>query len=277
MPTPRFALIGVGYVAEKHLRAIKAVGGVLVVACDIASNVGVLDRYFPECEFYANETAFWNRVAVPQEANCAVDWVTVATPNNVHDPHVTMAMQLGHNVLIEKPPTIARYSRRAGESRLYPVFQLRHIPSIRNHSGRNDEGRPRQVRIVYHAPRGDWYRKTWKGDPRQSGGILLNLGSHLLDLCHWLWGHDPRIGECSLSEDFYFGVHYHPDAVVSVELASTGEAQRTMLVDGHEFDLSPGLDLHTEVYRAALRGERVPLEDVAAVLRTVERIKEKAK
>jgi UDP-N-acetyl-2-amino-2-deoxyglucuronate dehydrogenase len=262
----------VGYVAEKHLRAIKAVGGELVAACDIASNVGVLDRYFPKCSFFSNETAFWNHVGMEP-----VEWVTVATPNNLHDPHVRMAVDLAQEgVVVEKPPALADEPKET-EVWVYPVFQLRHIPSIRNHSGRNDDGRPRQVRIVYHAPRGDWYRKTWKGDPRQSGGILLNLGSHLLDLCHWLWGHDPRIGECSLSDDFYFGVHYHPDAVVSVELASTGKAQRTMLVDGHEFDLSPGLDLHTEVYRAALRGERVPLEDVAAVLRTVERIKEKAK
>jgi UDP-N-acetyl-2-amino-2-deoxyglucuronate dehydrogenase len=184
----RFGLIGAaGFVAPRHMAAIKAVGGDLVAACDPHDSVGILDRYFPNCWYTTNLREFF------VESNNRLDYISICTPNHLHATHCNMAIEVGAEAICEKPLTTTEASlERLNRGKVWPILQLRCHPAViewQKSRPKNRVRKPRyKVEVEYYTPRGHWYHASWKGDPDKSGGILANIGIHLFDLCHYLFG-----------------------------------------------------------------------------------------
>jgi UDP-N-acetyl-2-amino-2-deoxyglucuronate dehydrogenase len=183
-----------GFVARRHLDAIRAVGGTLVAACDVSDSVGVLDSFFPHAMFFLDQDEFAAFLSVPRNR---VDYVAVCTPSDLHEEHCGLALSLGADVILEKPPVLnpggigrlASLERRSGAV-VHPVLQLRYHPEIDafrsevlRHAGRHPE-----IVARYVARRGQWYHASWKGDALRSGTIVYNFGIHLFDVLAWIFG-----------------------------------------------------------------------------------------
>ncbi|GAG49488.1 unnamed protein product, partial [marine sediment metagenome] len=175
-----FVLIGAaGFVAPRHMQAIKEVGGNLIAALDPHDSVGILDKYFPNCEFF---TEFEQFDRFCEENKNKIDWVSICSPNYLHDAHCRFGLRIGANVICEKPlvlrernlDALKRLEEETG-GRIYTVLQLRlaDIPSFGS-AVENKGGE-----IIYITPRGKWYDYSWKADIRKSGGIIFNIGIHL--------------------------------------------------------------------------------------------------
>jgi UDP-N-acetyl-2-amino-2-deoxyglucuronate dehydrogenase len=155
------AIIGLGYVAPKHLDAIKAVGGELVAACDLRDVAGILDSYAPGCRFFQDPCAFF---CFCEDAG--VEWVSVCTPNHLHAAHARIAHRAGCKVIVEKPVCLNEQERRAiSETGAFPVMQLRHLQSIKN-ARAGIMPADNVVDVEYMTHRGLWYDQSWKGDER---------------------------------------------------------------------------------------------------------------
>jgi UDP-N-acetyl-2-amino-2-deoxyglucuronate dehydrogenase len=191
----RFALIGAaGFVARRHLDAIRAIGGVLVCAHDVSDSVGVLDSYFPETRFFVRRAEFVDFLMGPDDR---VDYLVVCTPSDLHEQDVQSALAIGANVIVEKPPVLspegvlklAALQRQTGLT-VHPVLQLRYHPDIEalRQSVLCAPGRHLDIDARYVTRRGPWYHVSWKGDPRRSGTIVYNFGIHLFDVLTWIFG-----------------------------------------------------------------------------------------
>ncbi len=188
----RFALIGAGgYIAPRHMKAIKEIGGQLVAALDPCDAVGILDGFFPDVQFFLEPEVFEAYIE-----DHPVDWVSVASPNYLHEAHIRLGLRHGANVLCEKPLVLepeslgrlAAFEERTGR-RVYAVLQLRVHPDLmalrQKLQGHQDK---REVVLTYITSRGPWYLKSWKADERKSGGVAPNIGIHFFDLLLWYFG-----------------------------------------------------------------------------------------
>lgn len=282
-----FALVGAaGFVAPRHMQAIAETGNTLVAAVDPHDSVGVIDRYFPDAAFFTEVERFdrfleKRRRLSEQER---VHYISICSPNYLHDAHVRLALRVGAHAICEKPLVIspwnldqlaaleAEYGRR-----VYPVVQLRLLPQLRELAARLHAG-PRErvdVELTYITARGRWYDVSWKGMTEKSGGLALNIGIHFFDLLIWLYG-QPRSSQVVLSQpDKMSGVfeleHARVRWYLSVDradLPATARAAgktafRRLVAGGQELDLSEGAgDLHTAVYRDVLAGGGCTIEDV---------------
>ncbi|WP_337844911.1 Gfo/Idh/MocA family oxidoreductase [Thermus sp.] len=270
----RFALIGVGYIAPRHLKAIKDTGNLLTAALDPGATAGILDSYFPEAAFFTEPEVFEAHLE-----DHPVDWVAIASPNHLHEAHIRMALRQGAHALCEKPLVLepesldrleeleGRYGRR-----VYTVLQLRVHPALQALKEKLS-GEAKDVLLTYITGRGPWYLKSWKGDLRKGGGLATNIGIHFFDLLYWYFG-----------KTLYLEVHVRTDTVVagylelerarvrwflSIDPSYVPEAlraegwrtYRSIAIEGEEVEFSEGFtDLHTEVYRRALAGEGFGLE-----------------
>ena len=196
----RFALIGAaGYIAPRHMRAIKDLGHELVVAYDVNDSVGIIDSLHPQAEFFTDFERFYDFCwRQKRSAATALDYVIVASPNHLHHAHSTAALRLGCDVICEKPlvPTpdllddLALVERETGQ-RLFNILQLRHHDAIRALQAKvaaAPAGEKFDVELTYITSRGKWYHQSWKGDPRQSFGVATNIGVHFFDMLHFVFG-----------------------------------------------------------------------------------------
>lgn len=175
----RFALAGVGFIASRHLEAIKAVGGELIAACDVNDSVGVLDKYFINTKFFTKPDEFEKCLN-----NNIPDYLVICTPNYSHIDYLQMADRLGIQSICEKPLVIHPIELNLFKD-TNAIVQLRYADNLEKIQPVNGE-----IEIKYSTPRGDWYHKSWKGDDNLSGGLLTNIGIHLFDLMIYLFG-DP--------------------------------------------------------------------------------------
>jgi UDP-N-acetyl-2-amino-2-deoxyglucuronate dehydrogenase len=282
-----FALIGAaGYIAPRHLQAISDTGNRLVAAVDPHDSVGVLDRYFPDARFFTEIERFdrhlerLRRERRPER----VDYVTVCSPNYLHDAHSRLGLRIRADVICEKPLTINPWNLEAlteleqefGQ-RVYTILQLRLVPALQQLKLELERARPRQraqLCLSYVTRRGPWYQTSWKGDPSKSGGVAMNIGVHFFDLLLWLFG------ACRRSE-----VHYAaPEKMagyldlewadvtwfLSLDrqdlppgyLAQGKPAFRSLSMNGQEIEFSEGFtELHTAAYREILAGRGFGLAD----------------
>lgn len=267
MKHPRFALIGAaGFVAPRHMEAIAAVGGDLVCALDPHDSVGILDKHFPDCEFFTQPERFERRL----HASADIDYVVVCSPNHLHDTHVRMGLYAGCNVICEKPlclnpanlDAITAAEKASGKRvfvvlqlRLHPeVIRLRQVIHLRQRDG--DLSRPR-VSLDYCTPRGRWYGTSWKGDEAQSGGVLTNIGIHMFDALMYIFGDTAPLGRIQeRSTATVMGSLTLPQADIQWRLSTAGrEARRLLQIDDQAIDLSAGFDAaHTRVYADILGG-----------------------
>lgn len=284
----RFALIGAaGYIAPRHLKAIKDVGGVLVAALDKSDSVGVLDSFFPEAAFFTEFERFDRYLELLKCDGGGVDYVSVCSPNYLHDAHVRFALRLGADAICEKPLSVNPWNVRALAGiedvtgrRINTILQLRLSPvvrAIKDYVGA--PGSKHKVSLVYTAPRGRWYDYSWKGDESKSGGIIFNIGIHLFDLLCWLFGKPGHVQTTVLTARDAAG-RIDFDSLGSkaevewfLSLSST-ESVRRMVIDGKSFDLSDRfIDLHTESYRRILAGDGFRPYDVLPAIELAARVK----
>jgi len=293
----RFALTGLaGYIAPRHLKAIKEVGGVLVAGLDPATNVGIVDSFFPEAEFFTEPEAFEAYLEDLRDRGEGVDYLSIASPNHLHYPQIRMALRLGANALSEKPlvlwpEEIARLKEleaRTGR-RVYTVLQLRVHPSLLALKERLGQERgAKDVVLTYVTGRGKWYGKSWKVDEAKSGGLATNIGIHFFDLLAWLFGRALHVEVHARTPTVNAGylelegarvrwfLSIDPSFVPEPLRRQGKRTYRSIAVDGEEVEFSEGFtDLHTEVYRKTLAGEGFGLDEaaeairVAALLRTL--------
>ena len=293
----RFALTGLaGYIAPRHLKAIKEVGGVLVASLDPATNVGLVDSFFPEAEFFTEPEAFEAYLEDLRDRGGGVDYLSIASPNHLHYPQIRMALRLGANALSEKPlvlwpEEIARLKEleaRTGR-RVYTVLQLRVHPSLLALKERlGQEKGAKDVVLTYVTGRGKWYGKSWKVDEAKSGGLATNIGIHFFDLLAWLFGRALHVEVHARTPTVNAGylelegarvrwfLSIDPSFVPEPLRRQGKRTYRSIAVDGEEVEFSEGFtDLHTEVYRKTLAGEGFGLDEaaeairVAALLRTL--------
>ena len=194
----KFGLIGAGgYVAPRHMQAIKDTGNELVVALDPNDSVGILDSYFPDCKFFTSQERF-DRHCVKHED---LDYMVVCSPNYLHEAHCKLGMRLGADVICEKPLTTTTENltqlikvERQTSKKIYTILQLRLHPSLKELKPKIDRTKQHLVTLNYVTPRGDWYFQSWKGQEGKSGGIEANIGIHFFDMLIWLFG-EPKLFE----------------------------------------------------------------------------------
>lgn len=281
-----FVLIGAaGYVAPRHMAAIKAVGGNLVAAFDPHDSVGVLDSYFPECRYFQEFERLDRFVQKKLSGGDLIDYVSICSPNYLHDSHSMWAMRIGADAICEKPivlharnlDQLKRVEEETGR-RVWAVLQLRHHPEIKKLKAVG-VGSEALVSIVYHTPRGAWYSHSWKGDQRKSGGVATNIGIHLFDLSVWLLGRSLGGFVNESSESAIIGAATFDSGMVYFDLSiqSGIERVRRFEINGAAIDLSEGFeDLHSEAYRVIVRGDGFGIEDARGAIEIVEHIRSKA-
>jgi len=276
----RFALIGAaGYIAPRHLKAIKNTGNVLVAAMDKSDSVGVLDSYFPGASFFTEFERFDRFLEKLRRADPAggIDCLSIATPNYLHDAHIRFALRLGASAICEKPVVLNPWNLDALKAieaeygrKVYTVLQMRLHPALRALKSRVETGpagRVYDVELTNVTARGRWYFYSWKGDEAKSGGVATNIGIHFFDLLQWLFGRhadvrvfhsDPKrmsgFIEMERAKVRWF-LSVDPTDLPAEVAANKKTTYRSITVDGKEIEFSEGFtDLHTEVYRQILAG-----------------------
>lgn len=288
MSQPRFAVVGVGgFVAPRHLQAIKDVGGVVVAALDPHDSVGRLDSFSYDVDFFSEPARFERHLYKLRDDGCGVDWLAVCSPNYLHDSHIRLGFHVGANVICEKPLTLNRWNLAAladaekqFNRRVFTVLQLRCNPdleTLRKHL-RATPGR-HEVAITYQTPRGRWYHHSWKADVEKSGGLVTNIGIHLLDMLCWVFGpaHAYKldvstptnvVGELQLDHGW---TNVHFDLSIDPALPM----RREMRVDGMHIPFDAGfVGSHTEVYRRTLAGGGFGIEDARPAVELAARLRD---
>lgn len=294
-----FAITGVaGYIAQRHLKAIKETGNNLIAALDPHDSVGILDSFFPEASFFTEFERFDRHLAKLRRNTTGykLDILSICSPNNLHDAHIRLALRLGADAICEKPLVLNPWNLDLLEaleieagSTIYTVLQLRLHPSLielKKKIENDRSSRKYNVDLTYITPRGLWYQYSWKANQEKSGGISTNIGIHLFDLLIWIFG---RVKESfvHISEDKSMGGFIELEkANVSWFLSTdrnflppgaTGNGKRTfrsILVNGNEVEFSEGFtDLHTKVYDETLKGNGFLITDARPSINLVYKIR----
>jgi UDP-N-acetyl-2-amino-2-deoxyglucuronate dehydrogenase len=279
-----FALIGAaGYIAPRHLKAMKDVGGELKVAFDPADSVGIMDSYFPDASFFVEFERFDRHVDKLRRRGEGVDWVTICSPNYLHDAHCRFALHSSANAICEKPLVLnpwnidglAEIERETGR-RISTILQLRLHPAIQELKQRIDAS-PKgnfDVDLTYIASRGRWYHTSWKGDTTKSGGVATNIGVHFFDMLGYVFGPVRRnivhlrdasraagYLECGRANIRWFLSVDGNDLPDNIKGQKT--TYRAITIDGENVEFSEGFgDLHTESYREILAGRGFGVDDI---------------
>jgi UDP-N-acetyl-2-amino-2-deoxyglucuronate dehydrogenase len=290
-----FALIGAaGYIAPRHLKAIHDTGNRLVAAIDPNDSVGVLDRYFPNARFFTEIERFDRFVEKlrREKSPDRIDYVSICSPNYLHDAHARLGLRVHADVICEKPLTItpwnidalAELEREYGR-KIYTVLQLRLLPplvALKQKLAQEPARKRPQVQLSYVTRRGPWYQVSWKGDPHKAGGVAMNIGIHFFDLLLWLFGScrrhevhlhttDKMAGMLELEQaDVTWFLSIDSDDLPAGYLDKGEPAFRSLTMDGQELEFSSGFtELHTEVYRDILNGGGYGLSEARTAVELV--------
>ena len=293
----KFALTGTaGYIAPRHLKAIKETGNVLVASFDPHDSVGVLDQFFPHADYFNEHERFERHlVKLSLHNDSKIDFLTVCSPNYLHDSQIRLGLNLGINVICEKPivlypqnlDSLEELELKSGR-KVFTVMQLRYHPSIieLKEKLKTSTNKKHEVELTYIASRGNWYHYSWKGEDEKSGGIATNIGIHLFDLLIWLFG-DVLKSDLYLSDNKRMsGSLELKDANVKwllsidendlpAEIRSRKKTTyRSIKIDGNEVEFSDGFtELHTKVYQEILKGNGLGISDARPSIETVYNIR----
>jgi len=282
-----FAAIGVaGYIAPRHLKAIKETGNRLVAAVDINDSVGILDTFSENVRFFTEIERFDRHLEKLRRSNDdrCVDYVSILTPNYLHDAHCRLALRVGADVICEKPLVVNPWNldqlaviESESEGNINTVLQLRLHPALLELKQKIDEGSTShqyEVVLNYITSRGPWYDISWKGVLEKSGGIVVNIGIHFFDMLQWLFGEAGEMKVFLADARRMAGFIEFEKAKASWFLSvdsddlpfpiEPGQPQtyRSITVDGQEIEFSRGFtDLHTLVYQKTLAGQGFGIED----------------
>ena len=292
-----FGLIGLGgYIAVRHLRAIKDTGNQLLAALDKFDSVGIIDSYFPDADFFVEYERFDRHIAKLKRKETHLDYISICTPNYLHDAHIRMALRSGADAICEKPLVLNPWNIDALQEienetghKVNTILQLRLHPSIVALKEKIDKG-PKDkiydVDLTYLTSRGHWYYTSWKGDINKSGGIATNIGIHFYDMLQWIFGvvktnithlheHDRAAGYLEFEKArvrWFLSINYD---VIPQEVKDKGQrTYRSITVDGEEVEFSGGFfDLHTKSYENIIKGQGFGLEDARKSIEIVHQIR----
>lgn len=289
-----FALIGAaGYIAPRHMKAIKDTGNDLVAAFDPNDSVGIIDSYFPDAHFFTEFERFDRHVdKLRRRGEAKLDYVSICSPNYLHDSHMRFALRSGANAICEKPLVLNPWNidglvemERDTGARINTILQLRLHPSIialREKVLASPRDRKFEVDLTYVTSRGRWYLQSWKGDIRKSGGIATNIGVHFFDMLHFLFGELQQnvvhLHESTKAAGYLEYEHARCRWFLSLEvedvppsLREAGQrTYRSITVDGQEIEFSGGFtDLHTRSYEEILAGRGFGVEENRVAIQTV--------
>ncbi|AXT58112.1 UDP-N-acetyl-2-amino-2-deoxyglucuronate dehydrogenase [Aquimarina amphilecti] len=293
-----FAIVGVGgYIAPRHLKAIKDTNNNLIAALDKFDSVGIMDSYFPEAHFFVEFERFDRHIEkIKRRKNIALDYVSICTPNYLHDSHIRMALRRGAHAICEKPIVINPWNvdqlieiENESEHNVYSILQLRIHESIIALKKKVDQG-PKDkiydIDLTYLTSRGNWYYTSWKGDVSKSGGIATNIGVHFYDMLSWIFGKVTKNVVHKLTDDTAAGYLEFEKARVrwflSIDYNNIPEkvkkegkrTYRSITVNGEEIEFSGGFtELHTNSYKSILNGNGYGLKDARQSIEIVHDIR----
>lgn len=293
----KFALIGAaGYIAPRHMRAIKDTDNLLMAAMDNNDSVGIIDSYFPDAAFFTEFERFDRHIAKLKRKDTAIDYLSICSPNYLHDAHIRFGLRNGADVICEKPIVLNPWNIDALQeieqetgNKIYNILQLRLHDSIRRVKKMVDEGPADKVYdfdLTYQTSRGTWYYTSWKGDAKKSGGIATNIGVHFFDMLGWIFGelkdnkvhlhtHDRAAGYLEFEKArvrWFLSINY--DTLPEEVKAKGMRTYRSMTIDGEEIEFSGGFtELHTDSYRDVLSGGGFRIEEARKAIETVHAIR----
>lgn len=292
-----FALIGAaGYIAPRHLKAIKETGNNLIAALDKFDSVGIMDSYFPDTAFFTEFERFDRHIDKLKRNNNPIDYVSVCTPNYLHDAHIRFGLRHNADVICEKPivlnpwniEALEQLERETGQS-VFNILQLRLHPSVIALKKKIENG-PKDkiydVDLTYLTSRGSWYYTSWKGDVDKSGGIATNIGVHFYDMLGWIFGdvienivhvheHDRASGYLEFKQArvrWFLSIDYD---VIPDEIKAKGlRTFRSINIEGEEFEFSGGFtELHNKSYQHILDGNGFRISETKKAIEIVHQIR----
>lgn len=291
-----FALIGAGgYVAPRHMQAIQETGNCLLAAMDRTDSVGIIDRFFPEADFFVEFERFDRHLEKLKRQGTKVDYISVCTPNYLHDAHIRFGLRYGANVICEKPLVLNPWNAEALQEmeaetghRVNTILQLRLHPSVIALKKQVEGARAQvfDVELTYITSRGNWYYASWKGDAAKSGGIATNIGVHFFDMLTWVFGplqeqqvhlhrHDRASGVLQFRQArVRWFLSINADTLPPEVQARGQRTYRSLTLNGQAFEFSDGFaDLHTLSYQEILAGRGFGIEAALPAIRLVHRIR----
>ena len=297
-----FAMIGAaGYIAPRHMKAIKETGNHLVAALDKNDSVGIIDSFFPEADFFTEYERFDRHIDLLKRKGTKIDYVSIASPNYLHDSHIRFALRHGAHAICEKPLVLNPYNIDAlalveaeTDQKIFNILQLRLHPSIiqlKKDVAAAIKANPNKifdVDLTYLTSRGHWYFTSWKGYDEKSGGIATNIGVHFYDMLGWIFGdlveNTPHLKQRDASAGYLEFKHARVRWFLSInydyipeDIKATGiRTFRSITVDGEEVEFSGGFtDLHTASYEHILGGEGFSLDEARKSIEIVSSIRNK--
>lgn len=293
-----FALTGAaGYIAPRHLQAIKDTGNILVAALDPHDSVGILDSFFPEARFFTEFERFERHAEKlrREDQGKEINYVSICTPNYLHDSHIRFALRIGANAICEKPLVLNPWNVDALEEieqetgkKVFTILQLRvhqKLVALQKKISREKDKR-HQVILTYITSRGAWYLQSWKGVQEKSGGLATNIGVHFYDMLLWMFGKvkenevyvstpETMSGYIQLENaDVQWYLSVDEKNLPDIIREKKQRTYRSLTIDGEEVEFSDGFtDLHTKVYERTLKGEGFGLKDAKPAIELVHDIR----
>ena len=281
-----FALMGAsGFIAPRHLKAIRDTNNNLIAALDPFDSVGIMDSYFPNTDFFVEPERFDRHLEkLKYEKSIKLDFTSICTPNYLHDSHIRMALRRGSDAICEKPivlnpwniDSLSNLEKESGQ-KIWNVLQLRlhkNIIDLKKRVESSPKDKVFDIDLTYLTSRGNWYYTSWKGDLAKSGGIATNIGVHFYDMLSWIFGnvkenivhvhtHDRASGLIEFDRArvrWFLSINYN---LIPNEIKLKGQrTYRSITIEGKELEFSDGFtELHTEVYKKILNGEGYGLKD----------------
>jgi UDP-N-acetyl-2-amino-2-deoxyglucuronate dehydrogenase len=292
-----FALIGAaGFIAPRHMKAIKETGNNLVAALDKHDNVGILDSYFPNADFFTEFERFDRHLDKLKRKGDKIDYISICSPNYLHDSHIRYALRYGADAICEKPlvlnpwnlDALAEIEKETGK-KVYTILQLRLHPSIialREKIKNGPKDKIYDVDLTYITSRGNWYHSSWKGDISKSGGVATNIGIHFFDMLIWVFGDvkanrvdqltdETASGFLELSQarvNWSLSIDYNQ---IPEEVRAKGKRTfRSLMMEGEQIEFSDGFtDLHTTSYEEILEGRGFGITETRASIELAKAIR----
>jgi UDP-N-acetyl-2-amino-2-deoxyglucuronate dehydrogenase len=295
----KFALIGVaGYIAPRHLKAIKETNNELVAAMDPNDSVGIIDSYFPNSDFFTEFERFERHIEKLKRTNSdhSIDFVSICSPNHLHDAHIRFALRSGANAICEKPIVLNPWNIDAlkdvevdTNKKVYTILQLRLHPAIialKKEVEISPKDKCFDVDLLYITSRGKWYDYSWKGDLKKSGGVCTNIGVHFYDMLHFIFG-NVKTNIVNFKNDYKASGYLEFERArvrwflsvdtndLPLEVLTKGlRTHRSLVINGKELEFSDGFtNLHTKIYEDIFAGGGFGLEENRVAIQTVSDIR----
>ena len=292
-----FVLIGAaGYIAPRHMKAIKETGNNLIAAYDPYDGVGIMDSHFPNAHFFTEFERFDRHIEKIKRAGTKIDYVSICSPNYLHDSHIRYGLRIGADVICEKPLVLNPWNvdalielEREYKNKVHTILQLRHheaILELKDKIQKGPKDKTYDIDLTYITSRGNWYYTSWKGNEDKSGGIATNIGVHFFDMLQWIFGSFESATVDIKTKDTNSGTLKFKQANVNwylsinaenlpPDIKSKGQTTfRTLTIEDKEIEFSKGFtDLHTVSYQKIIEGQGYGLKDARNSIEIVSKIR----